>query len=51
MVQRVRVRSVKLGAGYEIFSAIVVKPLLAGLEARDYGMARGGVMFRCVLIW
>ena len=46
-----RVRRVKLRAGDEFFRAIVVKPVLARLEARDDRVARGRVMFRCVLTW
>jgi len=46
-----RVRNVKLRAGDEFSSTIVVKPPLARLEARDYRMTRSGVMFRCMLIW
>jgi hypothetical protein len=41
----------KLRAGYEFFSAVVVKPVLARLEARDDRVTRSGVMFRCMLIW
>jgi hypothetical protein len=51
LIQRTRVRSVKLRAGEEFFSVIVVKPPLARLETRDYRVTRSGVMFRCVLIW
>ena len=36
-------RSVKLRAGEEFFCTIVVKPLLARLEARDYRVTRSGV--------
>ena len=46
-----RVRSVKLRAGEELFCTVVVKPPLARLEARDYRVTRSGVMFRCMLIW
>jgi len=51
LIQRMRVRSVKLRAGDEFFSTIVAKPPLARLEARDYRMTRSGVMFRCMLTW
>ncbi len=46
-----RVRSVKLCAGEDFFSTIIVKPPLTRLEARDYRVTRSGVMFRCMLIW
>jgi hypothetical protein len=36
-------------AGEEFFSTIVVKPVLARLEARDDRVTRSGV-FRCMLI-
>ena len=49
LIQRTRVRSVKLRAGEEFFCTIVVKPPLARLEARDYRVTRSGVMFRCML--
>jgi hypothetical protein len=45
------VRSVKLRAGEELLCTIVVKPTLSGLEARDYGVPRSGVVFRCMLVW
>jgi hypothetical protein len=51
LIQRMRVRGVKLRAGEELPSTIVVKPSLARLEARDYRVTRSRVMFRCVLIW
>jgi hypothetical protein len=41
---------VKLRAGDEFFSTIVIKPSLARLEAGDYRVTRSGVMFRCMLI-
>jgi hypothetical protein len=41
----------QLWAGEEFFGAIVVKPPLTRLEARDYRMTRSGVMFRRMLIW
>ena len=41
----------KLRAGEEFFSTIVVKPSLARLEARDYRVTRSGIMFRGMLIW
>ena len=43
-------RSVKLRAGEEFFCTIVVKPLLARLEARDDRVTGGSVVFRCMLI-
>jgi hypothetical protein len=43
-------RSGKLRAGEGFFRAIVVKPVFARLEALDYRVARGGVVFRRVLI-
>src|ERR1700722_6512093 len=46
-----RVRSGKLRAGEEFFSTIIVEPMLAGLETRDYRVTRGGAVFRCMLIW
>ena len=45
------VRGVKFRAGEGFFCTIIVKPLLARLEARDDRVTRSGVMFRCVLIW
>ena len=51
LIQRMRVRSVKLRPGDELFCTIVVKPPLARLEARDYRVTRRGAMFRCMLIW
>jgi hypothetical protein len=45
LIQRMRVRGVKLRAGEGFSSTIVVKPPLARLEARDYRVARSGVMF------
>jgi hypothetical protein len=51
LIQRMTVRGVKLRAVDEFLRAIVVKPPLTRLETRDDRMARGGVMFRCVLIW
>jgi RNA:NAD 2'-phosphotransferase (TPT1/KptA family) len=47
---RFRVRGVKLRAGEELSSTIVVKPSLARLEARDYRVTRSRVTFRCMLI-
>jgi hypothetical protein len=41
----------KLRAGYEFFRTVVVKPVLARLEARDDRVTRSGMMFRCMLIW
>lgn len=46
-----RVGSMKIRAGEEFFSTIIVKPPLARLEARDYRVTRSGVMFRRMLIW
>ena len=46
-----RVRSGKLRAGEGSLSTVVVKPMLAWLEARDYRVTRGGVVFRCMLTW
>jgi hypothetical protein len=51
LIQRTRVRSVKLRPGEEFFSTIAVKPPLARLEARDYRVTSSGAMFRCMLIW
>jgi hypothetical protein len=45
------VRSPKLRAGEGFFSTVVVKPMLARLEARDDRVPGGGVVFRCVPIW
>jgi hypothetical protein len=46
-----RVRSTKLRAGDELLGTIVVKPLLARLETRDYRVTRSGAVFRRMLIW
>src|SRR5580700_6229398 len=46
-----RVRGMKLRAGEEFSSAIVVKPSLVRLEARDYRVTRRRVVFRSMLIW
>jgi hypothetical protein len=46
-----RVRSGKLRAGEGFLSAVVVKPMLPWLEARDYRVTRGGLVFRCMLTW
>src|SRR5579871_6083464 len=43
------VRRVKLRTGEELVIAIVVKPVLVGLEARDDGVTRRRVMLRCML--
>lgn len=51
LIQWMTVRSVKLQAGDELLRSIVVKPMLARLEARDYRVTRSGVMLRCMLIW
>ena len=45
------VRSGKLRTGEGFFGTVVVKPMLAWLEARDYRVPRRGVVFRCMLIW
>jgi hypothetical protein len=45
-----RVRRVKLGTSEGLFCTIVVKPMLAGLEARDNRVTRFGKMSRGVLI-
>ena len=51
LIQRMRVRGVKLRAGEELSRTIVVKPSLARLEARDYRVTSSRVMFRCMLTW
>ena len=51
LIQRTRVRSVKLRAGEELLCTIVVKPPLARLETRDYRVTFSDVMFRCMLMW
>jgi len=51
LIQRMAVRSGKLRTGEGFFSTVVVKPMLARLEARDYRVPRRGVVFRCMLIW
>ena len=51
LIQWMTVRSVKLRAGDELLRTIVVKPMLARLEARDYRVTRSGVMLGCMLIW
>ena len=51
LIQRTRVRSLKLWACDELLGTIVVKPLLARLETRDYRVTRSGAVFRRVLIW
>jgi hypothetical protein len=48
LIQRMRVRSGKLRAGEGFLSSVVVKPMLAWLEARDYRVTRGVVVFRCM---
>jgi hypothetical protein len=45
------VRSLKLRAGDELLCTIVVKPLLARLETRDYRVTRSDAVFRRMLIW
>jgi hypothetical protein len=51
LILRMRMRSGKLRAFEEFLCTIVVKPILAWLEARDDRMTRGRVMFRCMLVW
>jgi len=51
LIRRMRTRSGKLRAGEKFFSTIVVKPVLAGLEARDDRVTCRGVMLRCMLTW
>ena len=46
-----RVRGLKLWAGEGFLNAVVVKPVLARLEARDDRVTRSGVVFRRMLIW
>src|SRR5438477_13149815 len=46
-----RVRGVKLRAVEELSGAIVVKPSLGRLEARDDRVTRSRVVFRCMLAW
>lgn len=41
----------KLRAGEGFLSAVVVKPMLAWLEARDYWVTCGSVVLRCMLTW
>jgi hypothetical protein len=41
----------KLRPVEDFFGAIIVKPPLARLEARDYWVTSSGPMFRCMLIW
>jgi hypothetical protein len=51
LIQRMAVRGAKLRPLERFFRAIVVKPVLARLEARDDRVAGGSVVFRCMLIW
>src|ERR1700677_2412341 len=51
LIHRMAVRGVKLRPLERFFSAIVVKPLLAWLEARDDRVTGGSVVVRCMLIW
>jgi hypothetical protein len=44
------VRSMKRRAGEEILRAIIIKPALAPLEARDDRVTRAGVVFGGMLI-
>ena len=46
-----RVRGVKLRAVEELARAIVVKPSLVRLEARDDRVPRSRVVSRCMLTW
>ena len=50
LIQGMTVRSVKLRAGDKVFYTVVVKPLLARLEAHDYRVAGSGGVFRCMLL-
>ena len=45
------VRSGNLRTGEGFFSTVVVKPMLARLEALDDRVPRGGEVFRCMLTW
>ena len=51
LIQWMGVESVRLRTREDFLCTIVVKPLLARLEARDDRVACSGVMFRCMLIW
>src|SRR5579863_6108427 len=51
LIRRMRLRGVKLRTVEEFLRTIVIKPMLAGLEARDDRVTRSGVVFRCVLTW
>jgi hypothetical protein len=51
LIQRTRARTLKLRPGEGFFSTIIVKPMLARLEARDYRVPRRRTMFRRMLIW
>src|SRR3954465_3072211 len=51
LIQRMRVRTLKLRAGESLSRAIVVKPSFTRLEARDDRMTCRRAVFRCVLIW
>jgi hypothetical protein len=51
LIQRMRVRSGKLRAFEELLRTIVVKPVLARLEARDNRVTGSGAVFRCMLTW
>jgi hypothetical protein len=51
LIHRMRMRSGKLGAGEGFFCTVVVKPMLARLEALDDRVPRGGEMFRGMLTW
>jgi len=51
LIQRVAVRGVKFRPLEGFFRAVVVKPVLARLEARNDRVTRGGEVFRRMLIW
>ena len=51
LIERMRMRGMQGGADEELVRSKVVKPLLAGLKARDNRVTRIGVMSRCMLTW
>jgi hypothetical protein len=51
LVKRMRVRSGQLRTGEEFLCTVIVKPVLAGLEACDNWMACCCAMLRSMLIW
>jgi len=51
LIQRTWPRSLKLRPGEGFFSTIIVKPMVARLEASDYRVPRRRMMFRRMLIW